>query len=508
SARITDASGQPMANAQVQALSSSFQGELRILVPVQQVRTNEFGEYRLYWLRPGRYYIDVVFPGWPSTGQLIVSANPTVNNTGTPGTYTSTSQSRPVIGQSAISGAAAANSAANDIGPIFFPSTPDRQSALPVDVKAGGEYRGMDIHVVPIRKFNVCGVVVVSGVAPRAVNNAGAVRGNIVPVPLNPIPDPCSTGQPSPSLANAGVGGGSVQLAPLDIELRSALSDSGNRYNSGVDGNTGKFIIRNVLPGTYDLSTFISGMGTAALVEVRDHDVDNLVLTLSPGNPLPTHVVVEGSDPKITAAMQNMTIVIGSDPPSQGTSPNSGVSNTGTFVIANVGPKDTRVYVLPLLNSPVTPGTPNVPDALKNAYVKSAKLGDKEVLNSGLRFGGETGVSLEIVIGSNPGVLTGRVVDDRNQPSSGVFVTLIPEIATARLFRTDMYKTSSTDTSGQFEVRGLPPGDYRAFAWEGWERNAWLDPDFFKPYQDKGRVIHVDEGKTANITDPLALIHP
>jgi len=511
SGRITDESGQPMVNAQVQALSSSFQGELRILIPVQQVRTNELGEYRLYWLTPGRYYLNVIFPGWPNNGQLIVSANP--SRGGVTGTYTSTSQSRPVIGQSGISGPSAAANSANDIGPIFYPSTPDRQLAQPVDVKSGGEYRGMDIHLVPIRKYNVCGVIVVSGYTPPP--RAGGAAPPLPPPPppppapaRAPIPDPCSTGQPSPSLVNAQLGGGSVQLAPLDIELRSALSDSGNRYNGAVEQGTGKFMIRNVLPGTYDLSTFIGGMGAAATVDVRDHDVENLLLTLSPGNPLPTHVTIEGADPKLQSALQNLTMVIGSDPPSQGTSPNAGVSDTGTFVIPNVGPKDNRVYVLPLLNSPVTPGTASVPPALQNAYVKSAKLGGREVLNTGLHFAGEAGVTLEIVIGSNPGIITGRVVTEQNQPSPGVFVTLIPDVVSARLFRTDMYKTSSTDASGQFAVKGLPPGDYKVFAWEGWQRDAWLDPDFFKPYQDRGRSIHVDEGVSASLPEPLTLIHP
>ena len=40
SGRVADSNGQPLPNAQVQALKSTFQGELRMLIPVQQVRTN------------------------------------------------------------------------------------------------------------------------------------------------------------------------------------------------------------------------------------------------------------------------------------------------------------------------------------------------------------------------------------------------------------------------------------------------------------------------------------
>jgi hypothetical protein len=201
-----------------------------------------------------------------------------------------------------------------------------------------------------------------------------------------------------------------------------------------------------------------------------------------------------------------MTIVIGSDPPSQGTSPASGVSATGSFTIEHVRPEDQRVYVIPLLNSPVTPGTPNVPEALQNVYVKSARLGGVDVLNTGLRFNGETDKTLEIVLGTNAGSLTGRVEDDRKQPAASVFVTLIPDIGTARLFRTDMYKTTSTDSNGVFEIKGLPPGDYKVFALEGFEKDAWLDPTFFKPYEDRGISVRVSEGKLQPLPGPLTAI--
>ena len=58
-----------------------------------------------------------------------------------------------------------------------------------------------------------------------------------------------------------------MQLTPLDVELRAAINAPGNRYSGNVDAVTGNFAIRNVLPGRYDLSTFINSMvagGTGA----------------------------------------------------------------------------------------------------------------------------------------------------------------------------------------------------------------------------------------------------
>jgi len=83
---------------------------------------------------------------------------------------------------------------------------------------------------------------------------------------------------------------------------------------------------------------------------------------------------------------------------------------------------------------------------------------------------------------------------------------LFSTIPTARLYRTDMYKTISTDAEGHFEIKGLPPGDYKVFALQGFEKDAWLDPDFFKPYENRGLAIKVGEGKVFTLEAPLTAV--
>jgi hypothetical protein len=97
SGRITDSNGQPMANAQVQALKSSFQGERRILVPVQQVRTSVTGDFRLYWLPAGRYFVNVIVPGYSGNSQLLVNSGGRTE----PGAfYQTNSQPRSILAES------------------------------------------------------------------------------------------------------------------------------------------------------------------------------------------------------------------------------------------------------------------------------------------------------------------------------------------------------------------------------------------------------------------------
>ena len=57
SGRIVDRDGEPLGRAQVQALQATYREGRKILKIVQSVQTNNVGEYRLFWLPPGSYYI-------------------------------------------------------------------------------------------------------------------------------------------------------------------------------------------------------------------------------------------------------------------------------------------------------------------------------------------------------------------------------------------------------------------------------------------------------------------
>jgi hypothetical protein len=77
-------------------------------------------------------------------------------------------------------------------------------------------------------------------------------------------------------------------------------------------------------------------------------------------------------------------------------------------------------------------------------------------------------------------------------PVSGAWVAVVPEEDKRKFLR--RYKSASADQYGHFEIRGLAPGKYKAFSWEGIEARAWEDPDFLKDYEDKGQEIEVREG--------------
>jgi len=99
------------------------------------------------------------------------------------------------------------------------------------------------------------------------------------------------------------------------------------------------------------------------------------------------------------------------------------------------------------------------------------------VLDAGLNLaGGGAPSRLEIVLSNAGARVDATVLDDAGQPAAGVRVVLVPEPrlrAHGRLF-----KDATTDGGGRVSLTGIAPGDYKLFAWEDVEEEAYRDPEY------------------------------
>jgi hypothetical protein len=247
---------------------------------------------------------------------------------------------------------------------------------------------------------------------------------------------------------------------------------------------------------------FLDGMTVRTPVEVRSSDVDAVSLTVASGINIPAHVSFDGQPPSKLPDLRALTPTLWRNPTLMNAPAMPATKNGDSMALQNIAPGDYSVYVNPIL-IPLTGNNPvNRPPAWLNAYVKSMRLGDVDVLNGGLHFETSPNATLEVVIGANPGTVEGRALDDRREPLPGVFVTLFAAERSLRIYRTDLYKVTSTDTSGRFHVEGLPPGDYKVFAWENVENGAWMDPEFVARYENWGQAVRVEEGKSQSVDLP------
>jgi hypothetical protein len=157
---------------------------------------------------------------------------------------------------------------------------------------------------------------------------------------------------------------------------------------------------------------------------------------------------------------------------------------------------DYRVNIDPLLNFvPPRVSISSLPAALQNAFVKSIRLGNTDVLNGPLHIEGKPSSPLEVVIGKNAGAIDGQVVTDRQTPLTDASVVLVPDVRR----RTDLYRSASTDAAGRFHFDRVPPGDYKVLSWEEVEDGAWYDPEFLRAAENRGTSVRVLEGRTETV---------
>jgi len=157
------------------------------------------------------------------------------------------------------------------------------------------------------------------------------------------------------------------------------------------------------------------------------------------------------------------------------------VSRDGTFDVQKLMGWDYRVS----LRSPEP-----------NAYIQSIQLGEVDVLNRGFHLESEPTGELKIVIRNDSGAVAGITAKPDGKPADPLNVVLVPD--PARRSRQDLYRTATLNEKGQFEMSGLPPGDYSLFAWEHVTDGAWTDPEFLRLYEDQGTPVRITAGTTAS----------
>jgi hypothetical protein len=138
--RVVDEFGEPVANTSVSAVRQNyFQGQRRLTPFGPQAQTNDIGEYRIFGLMPGQYYVS-------ATAQAATIAMPTANGFD-------------------ISGER------SGFAPTFYPSSPDAATAQRLTVGAAQTLTGIDIALTSTRLASISGLALDS--QGRPITNGG-----------------------------------------------------------------------------------------------------------------------------------------------------------------------------------------------------------------------------------------------------------------------------------------------------------------------------------------------
>jgi hypothetical protein len=141
----------------------------------------------------------------------------------------------------------------------------------------------------------------------------------------------------------------------------------------------------------------------------------------------------------------------------------------------------------------LSPGHYRIYPYLNDVVVQSIRLQDRNILDEGLTITGPGAVELEVLVTRDAGGLAGVVLDPQNKLLAGATVVLVPE--TKLRFRVELFRQSETDQDGRFEIKTVPPGKYKLFAWDDVEVGLWHDPDFLERYETRGENVTVQANR-------------
>ena len=399
--KVLDEDGEPLANVQVRANRYMYMGGKRQWTQAATANSSDIGEYRLADLQPGRYLI--------STNPRNVRVNVLFQ-----------ANNEPV-------------SAAPDMAyaATYHPSTTSAATAMPVDIGAGSEIRGIDIRLIKTQVWRVSGKV--AGQTPA--DRRGAIQ---------------------------------VTLAPAEGPVNNPLMSMARMPD-------GQFEIRNVPSGSYILraQSQAAGQSFAAVmpVQVTGSHVNGLTLNLATGGDLQGTVKLADAATPDSVDLKNVSVMlrpVGANGFGFGPPQRARVAADMTFAIKGVPPMAFAVNVL---------GIPNT------CYLKSVQFNRQDVPSDGLDM--SAGGPLEVVISAAAAQVDAVVLDKDGKAVVNAVVAIVPKDGSSTMVQT-------TDENGILSVKGLKPGGYKLLAWEDVEQGAPLDPDFVKQYESKTKSVTLE----------------
>jgi hypothetical protein len=437
---VRDPSGEPLVGAHVQVLRATYNAAgHRTLQPAGGDRTNDRGEYRVYWVTPGRYYVAV--------------------NGAAPGRATA-----------APGGVGSVNEIIERRYPTsYYPGTADVAQASAVDVAPGAEITTVDILVPEQDLFRVTGRIVdpISGRPPVTAVVSVAARG---PVGAATVTGTAQSYDPATGIFDL------RDVAPGSYWIRAIATASSAESILPPDAGG-----RSVADAFAD--SFSAGRQVAQAALDVFGNVDEVLLALGSGVAIRGVISVE--DQPLSAVERFDRIQITLPPTSRAMIVNPSrhepLRDDGAFTLPNVLPGEYAVAV-----HAVPPGY----------YLKEARAGKVDVLDGSLLVSGPATGTLNLVLSRTSGQVQGVVVDERREPAVGVEVVLVPARRPARV---DRYKTAVTDKSGAFTMSGLAPGDYRILAWEAIESFAYFDENLLRLSERQGVAVHVEESSRERV---------
>jgi hypothetical protein len=231
------------------------------------------------------------------------------------------------------------------------------------------------------------------------------------------------------------------------VQLQDATTvEWSDNHSTNTDAN-GNFKLKGVPPGSYTLMAYqeTNNVYTPAAkqkLDVGTDNVESVTLVLGRGGDFRGRVAVEGPG---TIHLEQLFVILRAVDSAE-LSSGARVKQDGSFEVKGV---EEGSYTL------------NVDGVENNWYVKSARLGERDILAGGLQVEKGSGGTLEMVISSSSARLDGSVTQEQ-KPIAGARVRVFPDPENP--YNRMRRRSTTTDQTGRFVFSGIFPGKYRVVA--------------------------------------------
>jgi hypothetical protein len=265
-----------------------------------------------------------------------------------------------------------------------------------------------------------------------------------------------------------------LEIRKLDLSLYPSAGFESLYPYFRIAPEGGAFAFRGVPQGSYVLKA----EGAREPLTVN-RDIEGVRIAVSSRAEVTGHITIEGGDKtRLAGSYVHFYFSTGGSHPS--------IREDNTF--------ETNLY----------PDHYNVSLDLSTLIVKSIRSEQTDVLQDGLTVAPGSKTSLEIVLAPEGAQADGVVSDRDDKPVAGATVLLIAEPKLRS--RPDSFHEYTTDQYGRYHFENIHAGDYKLFAWDDPEPNAWYDPEFLKTFEEKGERIVIQP--KAHVASNLHVIPP
>ena len=441
--RIVDEFGDAIPDVSVSAMRQTWQNGRRRLVPSpgRVAQTNDLGQFRIYGLPPGDYYVSATMRGGLEMMEMELTMLSGASTGAGP------TASAPKSGYSAT----------------YYPGTPNVAEAQRITLGAGQESQSADFALVAVKLAKVSGIVIGADGKPlegAAVSVAPSNRefGGLM------AQQSARSGKDGSFTLNS--------VAPGDYSLQARSM----QVMTSTQGDN-VMVFRAVSMGGGE-----SESGSTPLA-VAGEDVSGIVLTTSKGGSATGHLVFDGPKPQSLGSIRIMSMPVDSEGPTLGGGAAT-AKDDGTFELKGLmGPRLIR------LSAP--PGW----------TLKAVRLNGTDVTDVGTEFKtGETTSGLEVELTNKATSVSGSATASDGSLLKDYTVVVFSETPEHwRLPMTRWVTGTRPDQDGRFKVQNLPAGNYLAIAVDYLPQGEWGDPELLDRLKSKAKRFTLGDGATETL---------